>query len=108
MRDKSVDPDRDAMGRWRTMIDALDRAILDRLNERARCSLAIGEIKKRLGMPVYDPRREAECVRNVLEANAGPLEDPAIRRLFERIIDESRRLERIATDRTPPDGPEEG
>jgi chorismate mutase len=30
-------------------------------------------------------------------ANPGPLEDNAIVRLFERVIDESRRLERIRT-----------
>ncbi len=99
----------DDIGRWRGRIDDLDRSILTHLNERARCSLAIGEIKRRLRRPVYDPEREADCVRNVLEANRGPLEDAAIRRLFERIIDESRRLERLATGGAPShDRSEEG
>ena len=39
--------------------------------------------------------------------NPGPLDSTAIRRVFERIIDESRRLERIAAEedeRTKNDG----
>ncbi len=35
-------------------------------------------------------------VAHVVAANRGPLEAAAIQRLFERIIDESRRLERTA------------
>jgi chorismate mutase len=33
------------------------------------------------------------------EANAGPLDDGAIVRMFERVVDESRRLERIMSQR---------
>ena len=54
----------------------------------------IGAIKKRIGLPVYVPSREAEVIRNVVSANAGPLPDAAVRRLFERVIDETRSLER--------------
>ncbi len=51
---------------WRARIDALDRAILQLLNERSRCANAIGHIKKQLGMPVYVPSREDEVLRNVI------------------------------------------
>ena len=47
-------------------------------------------------MDVYQPAREAEVLAHVQHVNAGPLDDGAMRRLFERIIDEARRLERIA------------
>ena len=40
--------------------------------------------------------REQEILDNVERANAGPLGDTAIRRLFERVIDEARSLERAA------------
>ena len=40
--------------------------------------------------------REAEVLGHVQQLNPGPLDDGAIRRLFERVIDEARRLERIA------------
>ena len=79
---------------WRDRIDALDRAILLLLNERAVCANAIGHIKKKLGMPVYVPSREQEVLRNVASTNAGPLSDTAVKRLFERVIDETRSLER--------------
>lgn len=39
--------------------------------------------------------------------NSGPLDDGAIVRLFERVIDESRRLERIMTHRGESDGRKE-
>lgn len=79
----------------RKRIDLLDDELLRIFNERARLALAIGEIKKRLGLPVYDPAREKRIFLRMKEANPGPLDDGAIVRLFERVVDESRRLERI-------------
>lgn len=78
----------------RQKIDLLDRQIVTLLNERAQCADGIGEIKRRLGMPVYVPSREEDVIRLVKESNPGPLSAEAIGRLYERIIDESRRLER--------------
>ncbi len=83
-----------AMGPWRERIDALDRAIVAMLNERASCAAAIGEIKRELGVPVYAPRREEDVLANALGANHGPLAPEAVRRIMERIIDETRNLER--------------
>lgn len=79
---------------WRARIDAVDQVILKLLNRRSDCANEIGRIKKSLDMPVYVPRREEEVLRNVMENNPGPLPDTAVRRLFERIIDETRSLER--------------
>lgn len=84
---------------WRDRIDALDRAILQMLNERAVCANAIGRIKKMLMLPVYVPEREDEVLENVTGANTGPLSEAAVRRLFERIIDETRTLERQLHER---------
>lgn len=83
----------------RARIDALDEALLRLLNERAACAVAIGEAKQALGLSIYQPEREREVLEHVEELNAGPLDTPAIRRLFERIIDEARRLERTAKTR---------
>lgn len=82
------------MDPWRDRIDALDRALLQIMNERVKCANVIGSIKKRLGMPVYVPSREEEVLQNAMAGNGGPLPDEAVRRLFERIIDETRSLER--------------
>ena len=80
----------------RRKIDALDEALVRLLNARAACALEIGRYKKELGMAIYQPSRETEVLGHVQRINPGPLDDGAIRRLFERIIDEARRLERIA------------
>lgn len=81
----------------RQEIDRLDQELLSIFNERASIALKIGEIKKERGMAVYDPEREKRIFERMRAANPGPLEDEAIIRLFERVIDESRRLERIRT-----------
>jgi len=83
---------------WRKRIDEIDQQLVKLLNERARCAVEIGHIKKKVNLPTWQPEREAEILRNVVKSNSGPLDDAAIRRLFERIIDEARSLERHAVD----------
>ena len=82
---------------YRKEINRLDGELLRIFNERASLALKIGEIKKELAIPVYDPEREKRIFEAMTGDNPGPLEDEAIVRLFERVIDESRRLERIRT-----------
>jgi len=85
-----------ALDELRKRIDGLDEALVRLLNARAACALEIGRVKKELTLPIYQPARESEVLGHVQEINPGPLDDGAVRRLFERIIDEARRLERIA------------
>ena len=82
----------------RHRIDLLDESLVKLLNARAACALEIGRLKRDMGLPIYQPAREAEVLRNVGEANLGPLDQSAMKRLFERIIDEARHLERIAEE----------
>ncbi|MEI7907970.1 MAG: chorismate mutase [Bacteroidota bacterium] len=86
----------DNIEHWRNKIDETDKKLVELLNERARFADEIGKIKERLGMEAYSPKREKEVLENILKHNSGPLNDLALRRLFERIIDESRKLEREA------------
>jgi chorismate mutase len=81
----------------RQEIDRLDADLLRIFNERADLALRIGRIKKEKGLAVYDPSREKEIFRRMRANNPGPLDDQAVVRLFERVIDESRRLERLKT-----------
>jgi chorismate mutase-like protein len=81
---------------WRKRIDEVDQQLVRLLNERSKCAVEIGHLKKQLNMPAWQPEREAEILRNLVKSNRGPLDDAAIRRLFERIIDEARALERHA------------
>jgi chorismate mutase-like protein len=76
-------------------IDRVDEVLVRLLNERARCVCEIGRLKKEAGIEIYQPDREKDVLRHVREiASEGPLGQDAIGRLFERIIDEARRLER--------------
>jgi chorismate mutase len=79
----------------RGKIDSLDDDLLRLFNQRAGIALKIGELKKQTGLPIFDPEREKRIFKRMKTANPGPLDDQAIVRLFERVIDESRRLERI-------------
>lgn len=86
---------------WRRRIDEIDRKLLQLLNERSQCAIQVGHIKSASHLPLYQPEREREVLENAERANPGPLPNTAIRRLFERILDEARSVERTAMH---PDG----
>lgn len=88
----------------RGQIDAIDVEILQLLNRRTRVVEEIGRIKAELAIPVYEPKREDLVMNNVLSNNQGPLDNAAVRRIFERIIDEMRTLQksRIPADKSCP------
>ena len=83
----------------RKRIDLLDDVLLRIFSERARLALEIGRRKQGLGLPVFDPAREKRIFARMREDNPGPLDGGAIVRLFERVVDESRRLERVMSQR---------
>jgi chorismate mutase len=80
---------------WRSQIDAIDAQLVRLFSERSHCAIEIGKIKRTLNLPVYDPGREKEIIARVIGNNPGPLDDEALKRLFERVLDESRRAERL-------------
>lgn len=88
----------DELDELRARIDMLDEALVRLLNARAACALEIGRVKEARGVAVYQPEREREVLEHVTSIGDGPLDPAAIRRLFERIIDEARRLERLAQE----------
>ena len=84
-----------ALAKHRREIDALDLELLQLLNQRTRVVESIGHIKQEIQLPVYEPKREEDVFRNVVEHNDGPLGPDALKRIFERIIDEMRSLQRM-------------
>jgi chorismate mutase len=90
---------RSDLNRLREAIDRVDEVLVKLLNQRAKYAIEIGELKALLELPIYVPEREKEVLHHVESASRGPLEGVAMRRLFERIIDESRRVEREASGR---------
>lgn len=93
----------------RTEIDALDEAIVRLLDRRARCASAVGRIKRERGLRIYEPGRESVVIAHVKAVNAslsGPLTEDAIERLYERVMDEARRIQRLEFERHNQQEPE--
>jgi chorismate mutase len=78
---------------WRRKIDELDRQIVSLLSERAEAAQAIGRLKRKTSMPIYEPNRERVIFENVRAANRGPLPDIELVHVYERIIDVMRALQ---------------
>lgn len=96
-------PDTADIDDWRQRIDAIDDQLLTLLNQRAQCSIEIGWIKRAHGLEIYVPSREVQILGRMSRANHGPLREESIRRLFERIIDESRATERVVCSNQEPE-----
>jgi chorismate mutase len=79
---------------WRQKIDALDEQIVRLINERAAAAQAIGELKQKAGLPVYEPQREKDVFEHVRRTNPGPLSEAEIVDVYERIIDVMRALQK--------------
>jgi chorismate mutase len=85
----------------RVLIDDLDRRLLDLLNQRTAIVEEIGRIKQHLNLGIYEPKREDQVFQNLLLHNNGPLAPDAVKRIFERIIDEMRTLQKLLPPTAP-------
>lgn len=83
------------MAECRDEIDRLDIRILNLLNERTRIVERIGRAKQYLELPIYEPKREDDVYANIVSHNGGPLQPDGVRRIFERIIDEMRNIQKV-------------
>lgn len=79
---------------WRQKIDGLDEQIVRLISERAEAAQAIGELKQRASLPVYEPQREQAVFDHVRSCNPGPLEDAELMHVYERVMDVMRTLQR--------------
>ena len=86
----------------RSRIDVIDDQLVRLLNVRVACAVEVGRMKHEAGLPIYQPEREAQVLAKVKQSAgelSGPLTAEAVVRIFERIIDEARRAERVASER---------
>jgi len=89
----------------RARIDALDTQILALFAERAQTAQAVGDLKHGNGSgspnhapdPILRPEREAQIIRRLQAANAGPLPGDAIAAVWREIISACRGLEQGMT-----------
>ena len=79
---------------WRKKIDELDRKLVALLSERARAAVEIGKLKRDTSLPIYEPDRERIVFANVQESNRGPLAGRDLVRIYERIIDVMRNVQK--------------
>ena len=79
----------------RVSIDEIDLRLLDLLNQRTIIVEEIGRIKQDLRLAIYEPKREEQVFSNVTAHNRGPLPHDAVKRIFERIIDEMRTVQKL-------------
>jgi chorismate mutase len=79
---------------WRKKIDELDEKLVELISERARAAVAIGKLKRDTSMPIYEPDRERIVFENVQAANRGPLAGRDLVRIYERIIDVMRNVQK--------------
>ncbi|MFO0571272.1 MAG: chorismate mutase [Polyangiaceae bacterium] len=77
----------------RERIDGIDRQLLALLAERVRLAIEVGRVKRRSGLPIYDPERERAIFESLCRDVPLPLNAELVRRVFERIVDETRAAE---------------
>ena len=92
----------------RVLIDGVDGQIVELLNRRTRVVEDIGRVKREAKLPIYEPRREEQVYHNIAQTNHGPLNEAAIRRIFERIIDEMRQIQRVRMEEAKSGGENAG
>lgn len=86
---------RQKLEEFRVQIDEVDRRIVALLNERTLVVEDIGRVKRQAQLPIYEPKREDQVFANITQCNHGPISQEAVRRIFERIIDEMRTIQKV-------------
>ncbi len=100
----TADEAKKLLAECRVKIDNIDRQLVELLNRRTLIVEDIGRAKSSAGLPIYEPRREDDVYRNILSQNKGPLTADALRRIYERIIDEMRSLQKMRAAASDPKG----
>lgn len=86
----------------RVAIDDVDEKILELIRERVNLVVTVGNIKRHRKMEVYDPARERTLLERLGGLASSPLDAGTVRRIFERVVDECRRIEQRHVDQSAP------
>ena len=82
MTDKATD----GLAGLREQIDALDRQLLDMLNQRAHLAEQVGDIKRAEGSPFFRPDRVAQVLEKIQQLNPGPLKNTQVAAIWREIM----------------------
>ncbi|MCQ2102874.1 MAG: chorismate mutase [Fibrobacter sp.] len=78
---------------WRIRIDEINDELIALLNKRATYATEIGKLKKEQGLPVFDAAREQLILDRVGSMTKGPLTSESIKKIFQVIMEETRKVE---------------
>ena len=70
----------------RQQIDALDKQLLQLLNQRAHVAEQVGELKRKEGSAFFRPDRVAQVIQNIEKANPGPLHNRHVGAIWREIM----------------------
>ena len=82
------------LNKLRGGIDEIDKELVRLLSERTLHSVLIGRVKRSLNMATYNPEREKQISKKISGYVEEPLSHEALIRIYERILDESRAIQR--------------
>jgi chorismate mutase / prephenate dehydratase len=82
------------LAQLRKQIDALDKQIVEALNQRARVVVQIGELKRNGQWPIYAPDREQRVLEQIRQYNQGPLPEACLMAIWRELMSGSFALER--------------
>ena len=77
----------------RVKLTDIDSQVLSLLNERAQCSIEIGEVKGGASDEILRPGRERELLERLVQRNDGPLPAEHLLLIYREIISSSRALQ---------------
>ena len=76
----------EALAALRVQIDALDKQLLQLVNDRAKVAEQVGEIKRAEGSPFFRPDRVAQVIDKITQANPGPLKNEHVASIWREIM----------------------
>jgi chorismate mutase/prephenate dehydratase len=82
------------LGPIREKIDALDRQLVELLNERLKLAAEIGKVKRNAGGQIYVAEREDAVLRKVMDQNQGPIKNEALRAIYREVMSAAIALEK--------------
>ncbi len=78
----------------REQIDALDKQLVDLLNQRAQVVVEVGKAKQTDGTPIYAPDREHAVLARIAQMNRGPLPQRTLQAIYRELMSGSFALEK--------------
>ena len=82
------------LGPIREKIDAIDKQLVELLNQRLTLAAEIGKVKRSAGGQIYVAEREDAVLRKVCGQNNGPIKNEALRAIYREIMSAAIALEK--------------